>query len=116
MTLKGELIQVMQDWPELTKSKDGSYPQCPLSYTEEEVSECLQLDCLQEEVDQQVMTVCEKVIGIGPDGWVPLDHYEGTMERSKKLRADAVEGAESELELTRINEHWPFDDQDEQWL
>ncbi|SLM33918.1 protein kinase subdomain-containing protein pkl cak fmp29 [Lasallia pustulata] len=55
-----------------------------------------------------------EILGIvGPEGWVPLDQYEALKALNAKLKPQALEDADSDLIRVQIQEHWPFDDQDE---
>ena len=86
---------------------------CPISFSEDEVNECLRLNAEQIEADEQLQA-CRDVVGVGPEGWVPLEQYNETMERAIILKTDALEAAESEEERLTINENWIFDDFDEE--
>lgn len=54
------------------------------------------------------------MIGFGPEGWVPIEHYEEAMARSKKLKEDGLAAVESEEERAQVEAHWPLDDTDEE--
>lgn len=117
VTLKADLISLMENWssiaaPELSPRDDSRAP-CPISFPEDEVIECKRLNAAHIEADEQLQA-CRDVIGIGPEGWVPLEQYEETKQREIKLKADALEAAESEEERARLSEHWIFDDFDEE--
>ncbi|KAF8256368.1 hypothetical protein EI94DRAFT_1873332 [Lactarius quietus] len=58
--------------------------------------------------------MCRDVIGFGPEGWVPAEHYEEAMARSKKLKEDGLAAAESEEERAQIAAHWPLDNMEEE--
>ncbi|CDM36121.1 unnamed protein product [Penicillium roqueforti FM164] len=66
---------------------------CPISFTDNELIECLRLERAQSEADTQFQA-CQEAVGVGHEG---------------KLRADALDMAETE-ERTRIQENWIFDD------
>ncbi|KAF2761663.1 hypothetical protein EJ05DRAFT_496565 [Pseudovirgaria hyperparasitica] len=117
VTLKADLIYLMENWssiahPESSTSGDLK-PPCPISFTEDEVTECKRLNAAQIEADEQLQT-CRDVIGVGSEGWVPVEQYEETKQRETKLKADAFNAAESEEERMRLSEHWIFDDFDEE--
>jgi hypothetical protein len=116
VTLKAELIYLMENWssiaaPEMSARDEAKAP-CPFSFSEDEVTECKRLHAAQIEADEQLQA-CRDVVGIGPEGWVPLEQYKETKQRELKLKADALEAAESEEERARLAEHWIFDDFDE---
>ncbi|KAF1960978.1 hypothetical protein CC80DRAFT_523199 [Byssothecium circinans] len=117
VTLKADLIHLTQHWSEIatvTSSSSGNtIPPCPISFTEDEVKECLRLQAAQSEVDDLLQT-CRDIVGVGTEGWVPLELYDEIKQREIKLKADSLEGAETEEERTRTLEHWIFDDFDEE--
>ena len=112
VTLKAHLILMKNNWSEIASSARGQPPPCPIHFEQDELNECLRLNTEIAESDEQ-LAACKAVIGIGPDGWVTLDGYEEAKKCNAKLKADSLEGVASDLERTRILEHWPFDDQDE---
>ncbi|KAJ5796191.1 uncharacterized protein N7518_004731 [Penicillium psychrosexuale] len=71
--------------------------------------ECLRLEWAQLEVDEQFQA-CQEAVGVGHEGWVPVAHYDKAKARERKLRADALDAAETEEERIRIQENWIFDD------
>ncbi|KAI2699389.1 hypothetical protein CBS147332_8275 [Penicillium roqueforti] len=73
-----------------------------------ELIECLRLERAQSEADTQFQA-CQEAVGVGHEGWVPIAHYDEAKARERKLRADALDMAETE-ERTRIQENWIFDD------
>ncbi|KAH7377310.1 hypothetical protein BKA66DRAFT_422392 [Pyrenochaeta sp. MPI-SDFR-AT-0127] len=117
VTLKANLIHLTKVWPNIVTSSSSTseHPTrpCPIAFSEAEVRECLRLNTAQIEADEQLQ-VCRDIVGIGPEGWVPLDQYDETKRRERKLKADALEAAESMEERARLCEHWIFDDFDEE--
>ncbi|RMD44046.1 hypothetical protein DV735_g1155, partial [Chaetothyriales sp. CBS 134920] len=122
VTLKADLIQLTQNWAKIASSpscgSSGSMdadnaPPCPITFSEPEVKQCLQLYSAQVEADEQ-FTECRDAIGVGPEGWVPPDQYEDAKQREDKLKADALGSAESEDERAKLIEHWIFDDFNEE--
>lgn len=112
-TLQADLILAEQNWEELTRSDDHEQsPVCPISFTEEEVEECLRVDLLLKEVDAQMEMVRESV-GIGLDGWVPIEEYDGAVEKNKLIRQQVAERAENDVERQLSLTHYPFDDHNE---
>ncbi|KAF2877511.1 hypothetical protein BDV95DRAFT_625375 [Massariosphaeria phaeospora] len=111
VTLKADLIHLTKNWTNIVTS--GPSPSCPINFSEEEVSECLCLNTAQVEADEQLQA-CRDAIGIGPEGWVPVEQYDEIKQRESKLKAGALEAAESEEERARLCEHWIFDDYDEE--
>jgi hypothetical protein len=117
VTLKAELIHATKNWPAIAASKSNTsgavLPPCPISFSEDEERECLRLSAAQVEADEQLQ-VCRDIVGIGPEGWVPLEQYTETKQRVSKFKADALEAAESEEDRERLHEHWIFGDFDEE--
>jgi hypothetical protein len=77
------------------------------------VIECLRLNTEQVEADDQLQA-CRDAIGIGSEGWVPLEQYDEIKGRERKLKSYAREADESEEDRLMLNEHWMFDDCDEE--
>jgi len=118
VTLKADLIHLVKNWTDVTANSaasmdESSRPSCPILFTEDEMSECLRLNAEQIESDEQLQA-CRDAIGVGSEGWVPLELYDETKQRENKLRADALEAAESEEERAMLREHWVFGDFDEE--
>ncbi|UPX15252.1 uncharacterized protein EKO05_0005707 [Ascochyta rabiei] len=116
ITLKADLIELEQNWSDMTTSNSNTSndakPVCPITFSEDDVKHYLHLNAVQMEADEQLQA-CRNAIGIGPEGWVPLDQYDEIKQRESKLKADALEAAESEQERLMLHEHWIFDDFDE---
>ncbi|GAB7353824.1 hypothetical protein MBLNU459_g4197t1 [Dothideomycetes sp. NU459] len=108
VTLKSGIIHMTQKWHQVV----GSANICPISFSTEEVAECLRLEGDQRDADAQ-MTASKEILGIGPEGWVPSDQYEQVKRAIAVMKAEMIEGAESALDRTRIQDHWVYDDMDE---
>ena len=111
LALKVALIQATKNWKTLTGGGGG--PPCPVVFDRDDVHETMKLDAEQKGADAS-LEACRDVIGFGPEGWVPAEHYEEAMAVSKKLKEDGLAGVESEEERAQIAAHWPFDDMDEE--
>lgn len=116
VTLKADLIHLTQVWADVaasgpSTSEDSKAP-CPITFSKDEENECLRLHAAQIEADEQLQA-CRDVVGIGPEGWVPVEQYDEIKQR-EKLKADALEAAESEEERQQLRDHWIFDDFDEE--
>ncbi|PYI29519.1 hypothetical protein BP00DRAFT_400622 [Aspergillus indologenus CBS 114.80] len=105
-TLKSNLITLSQKWADIN---GGDTPPCPLLYSEAEADECLRLSNAQAEADEQ-LKICQDLVGVGNEGWVPIDQYEGARARALTLKKDTLDAAESAEERTRIEANWIFDD------
>ncbi|KAL9003734.1 MAG: hypothetical protein Q9188_003421 [Gyalolechia gomerana] len=113
VTLKADLIRAMKVWPDLTTIRDGNVPGCPLTYPASEIEDCLHREAEQKDADSQ-LDISRRWLGINIDGWVPLDRYKEAKELNQKLKSEALEVAETELEKHELQNHWPFDDHDEE--
>ncbi|KAH7390849.1 hypothetical protein DE146DRAFT_679939 [Phaeosphaeria sp. MPI-PUGE-AT-0046c] len=117
VTLKADLIKLTQVWPDFVASNlrtsDNAEVPCPITFSEDEEKECLRLHAAQIEADEQLQA-CRDVVGNGLEGWVPTEQYDETKQRERKLKADALEAAESEEERQQLIDHWIFDDFDEE--
>ncbi|PVI03036.1 phosphotransferase family protein [Periconia macrospinosa] len=116
VTLKADLIYLVKNWSNIaaqeSSTKDDAKALCPISFTEDEVLECERLNDSQIEADK-LLQAYRDFVGIGVDGWVPLEEYESTKQREINLKACALEAAESEEERAILSEHWISDDFDE---
>ncbi|KAL4896711.1 kinase-like protein [Aspergillus ambiguus] len=106
VTLKADLVALSRFWKEL--NPDAKTP-CPVSFPDNEVAECLRLEHAQLEADEQFQA-CKEAIGVGNEGWVPIAHYDDAKERERKLKADALDAAETEEERQALLNNWLFDD------
>jgi hypothetical protein len=95
-----------REWTKLDIYETVPYPK---TYSEEESAEYLRLDHAQVEADEQLQT-CQDIVGVGSEGWVPLENYNEAKQRERKLKTDALEAVESEEERMRLEQNWIFDD------
>jgi hypothetical protein len=107
--LRSSLIFVKQNWDAICASPDTP---CPITFTAEEERECLRLDELEQDAEEQ-LRASEAMLGLGPEGWVSHDNYEPAQEAIVRMKEMCLEQAESEYEKTVINDHWVYDDMDE---
>ena len=112
VTLQADLIQAMEHWAKLATDEHGRTPPCAICYSEDEIRECWRLHAFHTEADEQLER-SQDLIGVGAEGWVPVDQYEAAKERSDRLKANALKEAESDLDRAQMLEHWPFDSHDE---
>lgn len=106
ITLKSDLVTLTRKWREFTH--DSKEP-CPILFADDESTECLRLARAQSEANEQLQA-CQDVIGVGHEGWVPIAQYDEAKACEGKLKADALDAAETEEERRRIQENWIFDD------
>lgn len=91
VTLRSNLISLSRKWADII---GGTTPSCPLAYSDAESNEWLRLKCAQAEADEQ-FKVCQDLIGVGSEGWVPANQYEAAMERNLALKKDVLDAAET---------------------
>lgn len=114
VTLKADLIEATETWSRIAApGADGTVAPCPISYSKEEIAECLRLYRKIREIDEQEENM-KGSLGVGHDGWVPNERYKESKALNAKMKAYALEFAESDFERQMLDRHWPFDDQDEQ--
>ncbi|KAK2879399.1 hypothetical protein FQN49_000917 [Arthroderma sp. PD_2] len=104
MTLKADLVTLSRKWTEM-----NSEVSCPINFTDDESIECLRLERAQAEADEQLQA-CQEAIGVGNEGWVPIAQYDEAKRCGRKLKADALDAAETDEERAFVQEHWIFDD------
>ncbi|KAF9811121.1 hypothetical protein IEO21_06639 [Rhodonia placenta] len=108
--LKAALIRATETWETLA----GDDAPCPIAFDAEDVCETMKLHGALEESDRLV-EAWQKASGLGPEGWVPTQHYEEAMALCKRMKESALASAETtEEERVQIAAHWPFDDMDEE--
>ncbi|KAI9069140.1 hypothetical protein FKP32DRAFT_1608533 [Trametes sanguinea] len=108
LELKAALIEATGNWRTLS----GTDAPCPVRFDAEDVQETMKLEAEQQEADE-VLQDCLDVVGAGTEGWVPVEHYEEAMARSKRLKENALASATSDQERAEVAAHWPLDDMDE---
>lgn len=116
MTLKADLIKLSQSWSEMitgtTSSSNDAKSPCPIQFSEDEIKQSIHIHTEQLDSDQQLQA-CKDAIGMGSEGWVPIDQYDDALQRTSLVKAGILQAAESEFDRRMINEHWMFDDFDE---
>lgn len=90
----------------------GPVSGCPISFSAEEVRECLELNVAQGEADEQLQE-CLDIVGVASEGWTPVASYDRAKARAEKFKMEAFQAAESGEERRRLEENWIFDDFDE---
>lgn len=114
LSLKYTMLQVCQKWPlSLEPEAAAASADCPVRFSEEEARHCIhQYD--QEQEKLQELAEMRELIGIDALGWVPDDEQ---LERSRAvaqaIKTGLLEHSETELERTSVQDHFPFDDHDE---
>ncbi|KAF2171727.1 hypothetical protein M409DRAFT_63333 [Zasmidium cellare ATCC 36951] len=72
----------------------------------------LRLDKLVREAEDEMHAI-NVMLGVGPAGWVPCDHFDATKAAVDQMKADCLERAEYEIDEAAVRDHWVFDDMDE---
>ena len=107
LELKVALIQATERWETLT----GGGAPCPVVFNAEDVRETTKLNEVQRRADE-ALEAWQNMLGLGPEGWVPTQHYEEAVALSKQMK-EALAEARSAEERAEIMGHWPWDDMDE---
>ena len=109
ITLQADLLQLQQNW-----SKISQLP-CPISFPKSQAEEILRLSSEQESAGEQLVT-CHDAIGVGPEGWVPVEQYDDARQRALKFKIDTFANEEdNEAEDNALaKRHWIFDDFEEE--
>ncbi|WEW58617.1 hypothetical protein PRK78_004085 [Emydomyces testavorans] len=115
ITLKADLIRATQRWPNLLSEsgylETSPPPLCPLSYEQEEIDKCFEIEAEQILCDKD-MEKSRMAIGVAEDGWVPPGMYNVVKEKSEDFKKEVLMAAEPEAR-EMIERHWPFADRDE---
>lgn len=106
ITLKAGFVALSRAWE---KINPGTKEACPVSFTNEESTKYLQMEHAQLEADEQFQQ-CKEAIGVGSEGRVPNEYYEDAKECERKLKADALDAAETDEERQHLIDNWLFDD------
>lgn len=106
--LKVALIELIQNWDTLTAELTEQGLHCPISFTKDEVAECLRINAAQDSIDEKIGLLRE-FLGIGEDGWVSLEDYDRAVVENQKLKDKLLRSASDEDRQLSL-QHWPFDD------
>lgn len=114
--LKADLVQLVRGWSELTSTGLDSDQRvagpCPISFEERNAEATMDKMLEQQDIDKK-MEILREIIGISIDGWVSFERYDGAVAEANDMKAKALSYAESDLERSMTEHHWPFDDFDE---
>lgn len=84
------------------------------TYSEEEISQCIEEHDKEEEKMQELSEMRE-MIGTDELGWVPDDeHLDKARGVADMIRKGLLEHSSTEIERTAVLKHFPFDDHDEE--
>lgn len=112
VTLKHDLTELRASWVNMVQQSSQPMAQFPSAFTPSEEAECLRLYKELQQADAGLQTGLE-VVGAGPAGWVPVEHYDEAKGQAQQLLGDTLETAELEEERREYREHWFFNDFDE---
>ncbi|GAB1741813.1 hypothetical protein NU219Hw_g7220t1 [Hortaea werneckii] len=113
--LKADLVMLSRNWSELTKGSiegEKENESCPISFQQQEAEQIMDKMLEQEDIDKR-MDIIRDAIGISTDGWVSCERYDDAVAAAKDMKAQALSYAENEWEREMTDQHWPFDDFDE---
>lgn len=88
--LKADLIHVTQHWPDIVAEGNDGTISCPISFSEQEASDALHIQELQEETDTQLEMVRE-AIGVNGDDWTPHERYEDAIAQAEIFKKMGTE-------------------------
>lgn len=113
ISLKADLVELTRQWSRLVPSSTSKiHSQCPIEFSEKEAVESMNLARALDAADSQFKD-CLELVGVGSEGWVPVEQYADARRRERQLKEDTLLEAESEEERRQICDHWIFDDFDE---
>ena len=113
ISLKADLVELTRQWSRLVPPPTSTMQsKCLFEFSEKEAIETLSLARAMEAADSQFQD-CLELVGVGNEGWVPVEQYADARRRERQLKEDTLLEAESEEERRQICEHWIFDDFDE---
>ena len=111
------MIRAIQSWPKLISADSIGHDRrtCKtpaLTYPDSVVRDTLALDARQKEADI-AMDQMRNFLGVDILGWVPNDEYEAAKGMAREIKARMLEAAETDEDRTGIQNHFPFDNFDE---
>jgi hypothetical protein len=108
LELKVALMRATERWETLT----GRGGPCPIEFDAEDVRGTTKLNEVQTKADK-AFEVWQNILGLGPEGWVPTQHYEESVALCKQVKEESLTEATSEEERAEIMTQWFWDDMDE---
>lgn len=109
--MKADLVELTRQWPSM--AHPTTCTECPIEFSKDEADKSLSLARAMEAADSQFQD-CLELVGVGGEGWVPIEQYADIRRRERQLKEDTLLEAESEEERKQICDHWIFDDFDEE--
>lgn len=113
VSLIADLVELTRQWSRLVPSSTSTtHSQRPIEFSDKEAVESLNLARAMDAAESQFHD-CLELVGVGNEGWVPVEQYADARRRERQLKEDTLMEAESEEERKQICDHWIFDDFDE---
>jgi hypothetical protein len=92
--------------------KNKSYSSPPVNYSDAIIQNILDLDAQQKEADT-AMEQMRDILGIDVLGWAPKEEYKPTKAKAREIKSKMLEAAETQDNITGIQNHFPFNGFDE---
>lgn len=113
-TLRADMIRAIQSWPTLItedslEQDKGLYTAPPFEYPDTVIHDTIRIDAQQREADT-AMEQMRNVLGVDILGWVPNDGYKAAREMAREMKAEMLEAAETRGDVSGVQNHFPFDD------
>ncbi|KAF1980114.1 hypothetical protein BU23DRAFT_2664 [Bimuria novae-zelandiae CBS 107.79] len=112
--LQMEIVQVTHNWPNIASPMpDGTVPACPVVVTELEAQKPRELADSLREVDSEMEHIHD-VLGIASDGWTPNEAFDTAKKGIEMIKEEGLKEVADDPWLKKMSQqHWPFDDFDE---
>ncbi|OBT62476.1 hypothetical protein VE03_07985 [Pseudogymnoascus sp. 23342-1-I1] len=113
VTLQGALMGVIDGWGLLVLEGHGTVPR-PVDFGAEESVAFYELEENWFKGNILVEYWKERVLGgVGGDGWVKSDVFEGVVERNRELKKEWIDMGDDDEDRALVERSWPFDDREE---
>ncbi|WEW59279.1 hypothetical protein PRK78_004748 [Emydomyces testavorans] len=114
LSLKHTMLQAYQNWPmDLENVAPTHTIDCPVTFSEEEIRQCIG-EHIEEQEKLQELKEMRSCVGVDSLGWVPDDEQlEKSREVVQAIKAGLLEHSTTEIERVALQNHFPFDDYDE---
>ncbi|KAI9374621.1 hypothetical protein BJX61DRAFT_540631 [Aspergillus egyptiacus] len=114
LCLKYAILQVYKHWPmSLDNDNASSFEPagCPVQFTDEEIRKC---EYEHDQEEEKIQELCERdLIGTDSLGWVPHEQFKRSQEVVHAIKAGLMEQSSTEAERSALQDHFPFDDHEE---
>ncbi|EER42917.1 phosphotransferase enzyme family protein [Histoplasma capsulatum H143] len=87
----------------------GLYTAPPFEYPDTVIHDTIRIDAQQREADT-AMEQMRNVLGVDVLGWVPNGGYKAAREMARDMKAEMLEAAETRGDVSGVQNHFPFDD------